>query len=56
MTWQLAVSGYCGRNLPLKVDAQRKWKFVASHDAMTTEFAFNRAKPAQETRQECPEY
>lgn len=24
--WQLAVSGYCEKNLPLKIDLQQEWK------------------------------
>ena len=29
-TWQLAVSGYCEKNLPLKVDPQREWKLASA--------------------------
>ena len=28
--WQLAVSGYCEKNLPLKVDPQRDWKLAST--------------------------
>ena len=28
--WQLAVSGYGEKNLPLKVDSQREWKLASS--------------------------
>jgi FkbH-like protein len=28
--WQLAVSGYCEKNLPLKVDPQREWKLAST--------------------------
>jgi FkbH-like protein len=28
--WQLAVGGYCEKNLPLKVDSQREWKLASS--------------------------
>jgi FkbH-like protein len=29
-SWQLAVSGYCHKNLPLKIEAQRDWKVAST--------------------------
>jgi len=28
--WQLSVSGYCEKNLPLKVDPQREWELASA--------------------------